>query len=127
MLTPHKPRRRFPWLALVLATCAAHAGAASSHRKTLTAQEVRQTLIGHAITDGYHWRYHLKPDGSIDAREMGRARKGRWHLEGHRLCIEITAGAAPNECWDVMREGEGLVLGVNGNPVYDIQIASPHR
>lgn len=118
---------RLLWLPLVLAACAAHAGAPPSPRKTLTEEEVRQALIGQAITDGYHWRYHLKPDGSIDAQEMGRPRKGRWHFEGNRLCIAITAGAAPNECWDVMREGKGLVLGIHGNPIYDIQIAAPHR
>jgi hypothetical protein len=118
---------RFLWLTLVLAACAAHARAPAPPRKTLTAEEVRQTLIGQAITDGYHWRYLLKPDGSIDAQEMGRPRRGHWHFKGNRLCIAITAGAAPNECWDVMREGKGLVLGIHGNPIYDIQITAPHR
>lgn len=95
--------------------------------KILKAEEIRQTLIGNVITDGFHWRYHLKADGSIDAIEMGRSRKGRWNIRGHRLCLVITSGAAPDECWDVMREGTKLVLGINGNAMTDIQVEPPKQ
>lgn len=106
-------------LSLLAATQIAEAGPKPI---VLKADEVRQTLIGNVITDGAHWRYHLKPDGSIDGFEMGRVRKGRWNIRGDKLCLVIAAGASPNECWDVMREGRNLVLGINGNAIRDIQV-----
>src|SRR5215467_7046248 len=65
---------------------------AESKFKSLSGREVRQELVGNVITDEYHWSYYLKPDGSIDATEMGRSRKGHWHIQGNRLCIVIIAG-----------------------------------
>lgn len=117
---------RYGLLALVLLV-ATSATEAAPKLKILKAEEIRQTLIGNVITDGFHWRYYLKADGSIEAFEMGRSRKGRWSIKGNRLCLVITAGAAPDECWNVMREGTKLVLGINGNPMTDIQVEPPKQ
>lgn len=108
----------FGWALLVLPM----AVLAASRIRPLNADEVRRTVVGKAITDGTHWRYHLKPDGAIDAFEMGRARQGRWHLDGNRLCIAIQKGAAPDQCFDVMREGKQLVFGVQGQVIYDVKV-----
>ncbi|WP_157443718.1 hypothetical protein [Curvibacter lanceolatus] len=118
------------WLARALLTFGigiAQAGTSPQHVQVLTAQEVRKLLIGQTITDGYHWRYHLKSDGSIDALELGRARKGRWHFDAHLLCINIIAGAAPSACWELIHDDKGLALGFQGHPVQDIQIIPTQR
>jgi hypothetical protein len=93
--------------------------------KTLSGREVRQELVGNVITDEYHWSYFLKPDGSIDATEMGRPRKGHWHIQGNRLCIVIIAGAAPDQCWDVMRDGKELIFGINGQTILYVKVEKP--
>lgn len=118
-------KRRYLLAAVLLVV--ATATAAETKLRKLNAGEVRQTLIGKVISDGYHWRYHLKENGLIDGTELARSRKGRWHLEGSRLCIVITAGAAPDECWDVMREGKKLVLGINGSVIYDVKVEEPRQ
>lgn len=118
------------WLARALLTFGigmVQAGTSPPHLQVLAAQEVRKLLIGQTITDGYHWRYHLKPDGAIDAVELGRTRKGRWHFDVHCLCINIIAGAAPSACWELIRDDKGLALGFQGHPVHDIQIIPTQR
>lgn len=117
--------RRFLFASVLLVF--ATATVAETKLRKLNAGEVRQTLIGKVISDGFHWRYHLKENGSIDGSELGRSRKGRWHLEGSRLCIDITAGAAPDKCWDVMREGQNLVFSINGSVIYDITVEEPRH
>lgn len=98
---------------------------AAPARKMLTAAEIRQSLIGKVITDEFHWRYFLKPDGAIDAIEMGRPRKGKWVIQGNQLCLEIFAGAAPDECWKVVREGNGLVFRAHGQDIFDVTVQKP--
>lgn len=115
------------WLLAAVSLVIATATLAETKLRKLNAGEVRQTLIGKVISDGYHWRYHLKENGSIDGSEMGRPRNGRWHLEGSRLCIVITAGAAPDQCWDVMREGKNLVFAINGSVIYDVKVEEPRQ
>ena len=63
------PRYLVAALAMILLTALA---VAAPKLKTLSAQEIRQRLVAHEITDGFHWNYYLKPDGSIDGFEMGR-------------------------------------------------------
>lgn len=108
-----------PWLFSLWLPGAAFAAPA---RKTLTATEIQQTFAGKVVTDGYHWSYYLKLDGSIEATEMGRSRKGRWVIRGNELCINITAGAGPDHCWGVVREGQALVFQINGNDFQDVVV-----
>jgi hypothetical protein len=112
--------------ALTLLVFATGAEAASQSRK-LSAKEMRQRLIGKVITDNAHWHYYLKPNGSIDADELNRSRKGHWHLEGDRLCIIIIAGAAPDECWDVAQDGEHLTFGTYGEVTYWVKVEPPPK
>ena len=98
------------------------AATAAPARKALTATEIQRTFAGKVVTDGYHWSYYLNPDGSIEATEMGRSRKGRWAIRGSELCINITAGASPDHCWGVVREGQALIFQINGNDVQDVMV-----
>lgn len=105
--------------ALLLGAVATQADAQSA---PLSAKEIRHLLIGKVISDGAHWHYYLKPDGTIDGEELSRPRKGRWRFKENRLCITIVNGAAPDECWEVTREGKKLMLGTNGQVVYSIRV-----
>lgn len=98
---------------------------ATPARKMLTAAEIRQDLIGKVITDGFHWSYHLKSDGSIDATEMGRSRKGKWVIQGKQLCLAIFAGAAPDECWEIVREGKALIFRAHDQDIFNVTVQKP--
>lgn len=125
-----RPHRRcmaalaLPWLFSLWLPGVASAAPA---RKTLTGAEIQQTFAGKVVTDGYHWSYHLKPDGSIEATEMGRSRKGHWVIRGNQLCINITVGASPDHCWGVVREGQALVFQINGNDFLDVMVKDPRH
>jgi len=106
---------------LVIATSAQ----ATSQSSPLHAKEIRHRLVGKVISDHAHWHYYLKRDGSIDGEELTRPRKGRWRLEGDRLCITIVDGAAPDECWEVAQQGQHLTFGTYGQVTYFVYVEPP--
>lgn len=122
-------RWRYPCIAALVLSSLWLSGAATAApaRKTLTAAEIQRTFVGKVVTDGYHWSYYLKPDGSIEATEMGRSRKGRWAIRGGELCINISAGASPDHCWGVVREGQALIFQINGNDIQDVTVKEQRR
>ena len=95
---------------------------AAPARKTLTGSRIRATFVGKVVTDGFHWSYYLRPDGSIEGTELGRTRKGKWSIHGNELCIDITKGQSPAYCWGIVREGKTLIYQANGNDMQDIMI-----
>ncbi|MEG9525385.1 MAG: hypothetical protein MIL41_06375 [Hyphomicrobiales bacterium] len=54
----------------------------------LTASEIRARLVGKEVTDEVHWSYHFEPGGRLHVVSLGRARTGRWRLDGDELCLE---------------------------------------
>jgi hypothetical protein len=117
---------RCGFLVLTLLAVTATASQAAQPR-ALKAAEIRQRLVGKMISDGAHWHYHLKPNGTIDAIELSRPRKGKWRIAGDRLCITILGGAAPDECWDVAQDGKKLTFGVRGDWIYWVKVDPPPR
>ena len=109
-------------ITLILASTAAQAAGPA---RTLTGNEIRHRLVGKVISDGAHWHYYLKPGGAIAGEEINRPRKGRWHLEGNRLCIVIVDGAQPDECWDVTEGGGKLTFGTYGEVTYFVTVRPP--
>lgn len=94
-------------------------------RRTLSGAEINKAFVGKVATDGHHWTYHMKPDGSIDGVEMGRPRKGHWAILDNRLCLGVPLGA-PEQCVAIVREGKGLIFRDNGMDITDVQVA-PYR
>lgn len=117
-------------LAFVLALAAILGGTAATglsaktaaQAKRLSAKEVRVRLAGKVISDGTHWSYHLKPNGSIDALELGHRRSGKWRLSNGQLCIEIYAGSAAPGCWFVVQDRTRLTLNDSAGPVYVLNV-----
>ena len=66
----------------------------------LSAEQICQALVGNVITDGAHWTYHLKRDGTIEA---------------------------PDECWEVVREATALYLRLRGRYTYELTVTKPGR
>lgn len=53
---------------------------------------------------------------------MGRARHGQWAIRANLLCINIAAGASPDRCWGVVREGKALIFQLDGNDFQDVVV-----
>lgn len=115
---------RYFALAASLLTLAV-ASPALAQSRSLHAREIRHRLIGKVISDGAHWHYYPKPNGAIDGEEINRPRKGRWHLQGDRLCIVIFDGAQPDECWDVTDKDGKLMFGTYGEVTYWVKVRPP--
>lgn len=98
--------------------------AASNKRHTLTPEEIRSTFVGKVATDGTHWSYLLKSDGSIVAVELGRQRKGRWVIRDKKLCLSVP-DMAPEECWLVIRASGKLIFRRDGLDVMDVIVEAP--
>ncbi|MCW3482002.1 hypothetical protein OL229_20980 [Neisseriaceae bacterium JH1-16] len=94
------------------------------HSKVLSGAEIHKTLVGKVVTDGHHWSYYLKPNGNIDAEEMGRAKQGHWAIHGNQMCLSVPTGA-PDDCAEVVRGGKGLVFQMNGMALIDVIVESP--
>ena len=109
---------------MVLVGQAAIAGDTSS-RVTLTGDQIRTALVGKSLSDGAHWTYDLNSDGAIAAVEMGRSRRGHWEVLGNKLCIRIVAGAAPDECWEVVRAGRAVLFRTGEQDIYEVAVKRP--
>lgn len=109
-------------VSLALSLCLSFVVNAASARKMLTGAQIRSTFVGKVVTDGFHWSYYLKPDGSIEGTELGRSRKGKWSIHENELCIEIAKGASADRCWGVVREGKTLIYQINGNDIQDVMV-----
>ncbi len=71
-------------------SCSANGVLAEGAFKRLSAAEIRKTLIGKVVTDGFHWSDQFKANGSLESIMHGRIQKGRWKVRGngsvHELC-----------------------------------------
>lgn len=105
-------------------TGASASEAANPKRHTLTPEDIRNTFVGQVATDGTHWSYLFKSNGSISAVELGRQRKGRWAIRHKKLCLSVPE-MAPEDCWLVIQEGGKLIFRRDGLDVVDVTIEAP--
>jgi hypothetical protein len=118
------PRVLIPTLGMALALHASALASAEPQREVLSEQGIRRIFIGKIATDGVHFAYHLKPDGTITGSEMGRGRKGTWVVRRNQLCFSTPTGA-PENCWTVVRLDGNLVFRRDGVDVLDITVEKP--
>lgn len=110
---------------IVSLTMSAGSVGAAPTRHVLNADEIRATFVGQVVGDGYHWRYYLKPDGSVDGTSMGRSRKGYWSVRGQQLCLAIINDTAQDQCYGVVRKDKALIFRVNGQDFVDVHVEPP--
>ena len=48
-------------------------------------------MIGRDLTDGVHWSWYYRADGTLISVEMGKQRLGAWKIEDNKLCYEVWA------------------------------------
>lgn len=90
----------------------------------LNAAEIKATFVGKIATDGAHWSYDFKPDGSLNAINMGQKSKGRWAIRVNELCLTVPVGGQ-EECWTVVRRKGTLIFRRDGQDVSEVTIEVP--
>jgi hypothetical protein len=96
-------------LAAVVGTTAVPATAQEFRR--LNAAEIRTKVIGHDLTDDYHWTEFYRRDGRLEIEDLGHRKTGRWHIERDMLC-SANAQTSPLRCWKVWHSGTEISLRV---------------
>jgi hypothetical protein len=91
----------------VLAT-AVHASADEPFR-LLSAKEIRPKVIARDLTDGVHWSWYYRPDGTLISVEMGKQRSGSWKIEENKLC-STNGRKRQMECYEVWASGKNISL-----------------
>lgn len=78
----------------------------------LTGVQIRAAFIGHLLSDGAHFRWTYRPDGSIHGVSLGRPVSAHWRIEADRLCDDIDG---PENCSKVARQGRSVTLTRDGS------------
>lgn len=106
-----------PWLAM-------HADAEERFR-LLNAEKIRPRLIGHDLTDGVHWTWFYRPDGTLISVEMGKRREGSWKIENNKLC-STNGRNRQLECYEVWASGQKISLRYFSDMPAIEGVAAPH-
>jgi hypothetical protein len=85
-----------------------NSGAAEAF-KLLSGSQIRARVAGMELTDEVHWREVYLRDGRFVSRSMGRARAGKWRVEGDELCVELE-DRSESGCYQVWLAGAKVEL-----------------
>lgn len=89
-----------------LCCTAAHA---DDQFRRLSSKEIRKTIAGKQITDGFHWADQFFPDGSGKYVTMGRTKNGPWTVKDDQLCTVSRARKSQAiECVEIWRSGSTI-------------------
>lgn len=90
------------------------ARASAENWRPVDAAAIRALFSGKEFTDGAHFSYRFAPDRSFAGTELGKDVRGRWRIEGRRMCWRWTSPPGEEECYDVERDGSEIRLLKNG-------------
>jgi hypothetical protein len=65
--------------------------------------------IGRDLTDGVHWSWYYRADGTLVSVEMGKQRLGAWKIEDNKLC-STNGRKRQMECYEVWASGKKISL-----------------
>jgi len=93
---------------VAILAAAVHASADEPFR-LLSAKEIRPKVIGRDLTDGVHWSWYYRADGTLISVEMGKQRLGAWKIEDNKLC-STNGRKRQMECYEVWASGKNISL-----------------
>lgn len=99
--------RRVGLAALTAACLCVEALAQQPAAKRIHGIAIERLLAGKEYSDGVHWRYSFRPDGSGVGYAMSRRREMRWQVKDDRLCWSAGSG---EECFEVWISGSAVQL-----------------
>ncbi len=65
--------------------------------------EIKQLITGKVVSDDVHYSDRFKQDGAYEGVLMSEALRGRWKVDGDRLCV--TLETAPPTCTELWQSG----------------------
>ena len=107
------------------AGAAAGAGAGAGAAKTVTGGEAWLTIVGNTITgrvDGEEIFEHYRKDGTLALMEGSEITKGRWSLEGERVCFKYPD--EDKDCQMVSRTGDEVTFARKGGKSFRFKLLS---
>jgi hypothetical protein len=66
-------------------------------------------VIRRDLTDGVHWSWYHRPDGTLISVEMGKQRSGSWKIEENEL-FSTNGRKRQMECYEVWASGKNISL-----------------
>jgi len=93
---------------VAILAAAVHASADEPFR-LLSAKEIRLKVIGRDLTDGVHWSWYYRVDGTLMSVEMGKRREGSWKIEDSKLC-STNGRNRQMECYEVWASDKNISL-----------------
>lgn len=101
----------------------ASAGAGAGAAKTVTGGEAWLTIVGNTITgrvDGEEIFEHYRKDGTLALMEGSEITKGRWSLEGERVCFKYPD--EDKDCQTVSRTGDEVTFARKGGKSFRFKV-----
>lgn len=85
-----------------------HAKAQDDPFHRLSGIEIRQEIVGHAVTDESHWRDLFAPGGTLMMVDEETQTAARWSIEDDELCLTfpLRSGRTDTECFEVWRSDD---------------------
>ena len=94
---------------VVVAITSAVSASADEPFRLLSAKEIRLKIISRDLTDGVHWSWYYRADGTLVSIEMGKQRLGSWKIEDNKLCSP-SGRNRQMECYEVWASGKNISL-----------------
>ena len=98
-------------------------GAAPAPAQTVTGGEAWLTIVGNTITgrvDGEEIFEHYRKDGTLALMEGSAITKGRWSLEGERICFKYPD--EDKDCQTVSRTGDEVTFARKGGKSFRFKL-----
>lgn len=112
-------------LGLVMAIAASATAKPSATHGTGDDGALRAMFAGHAMSDGTHYTYHFKRDGSLIGTEMGRNVQGRWQVMAYSMCLSWIKPVGKRECYEMRMASGGVQLLRSGREMYFGTLTQP--
>lgn len=104
-IVKHRPERTLAAIAAAAIVLGPLAALAEQPFRMLQAKEIRARIIGHDLTDLYHWSWYFRGDRTLVRIDMGKKRLGAWKIEENKLCWNQEQGM-PLECYQIWISGK---------------------
>ena len=96
-------------VSVVAILAVAEPASADDQFRHLNGKQIRPKVIGRDLTDGVHWTWYYRPDGTLISVEMGKRFSGSWKIEDDKLCN--TSGRNKQvDCYEVWASGNNVSL-----------------
>lgn len=113
------PTRALPALPVAWMLCCSCAVAdADPAWQRIPVHSLRTAFAGHELTDGVHYAYRFRDDGTFSGFQMGREVAGTWRITDDALCWTQKRRGSTEECYQIETRGRAVRLLRDGYEAY---------